>query len=174
MTATQQGFRTRARAQAEELVAAIATSESVILATIERECAALRAGQMLAAKALHTRLTDAARLYLNATKAARASLMTIEHLVPGTACLLDERRRSFAPMLRVGLTALAAERALAATEAESGFHPQVSVPAAASARADVLPPADTSTSRMAARLAPGPREPEQGRRVRHFSSPARS
>ena len=84
MSGPIQGFRGRARAQAEELLAAIDAAESVIVTTIERECEALRAGRMLAARALHTRLCDAARLYLEATKAARASLWTLEQVLPGT------------------------------------------------------------------------------------------
>lgn len=174
MRSTQQDFRTRARAQAKELLEAIATSETIILATIERECGALRAGQMLAAKALHTRLTDAARLYLNATRAARASLMTIEALAPGVGQHLDDRRQSFAAMLRVGLTALATERALAASpcEAEAGRCRQAATPAPQPVL-DALPPADRSTMQMATRLAPAPREPEQPRRMRQLSPPGR-
>ena len=94
-------------------MAAIAASESVIIATIERECEALRAGRMLAAKALHTRLCDASRLYLDATRAARASLWTIEQVLPGTKAKLEAGRAEFSVLLKVELAILAAERAVA-------------------------------------------------------------
>ena len=102
MLASGPGLQSRAKAQADELIAAIAASESVIIATIERQCEALRAGRMLAAKALHTHLCDAARLYLDATRAARASLWTMEQVLPGTQSLLDERRAEFAVLLKSG------------------------------------------------------------------------
>jgi hypothetical protein len=107
-----QESRSRTRAQAEDLLAAISTAETVIVATIERECEALRAGRMLAAQALHTRLCDAARLYLHATRAARASLWTLEQALPGSRARLDEGRAAFAAVLKVELSALAAERAV--------------------------------------------------------------
>ena len=113
MLASIPGFQNRARAQADDLIAAISTSESVIIATIERECEALRTGRMLAAKALHTRLCDASRLYLDATRAACASLWTIEQVLPGTRATLDARREAFSVYLKVELAVLAAERAVA-------------------------------------------------------------
>jgi hypothetical protein len=103
-------FRAQALAQAEALLDAIDSAEAIIVSTIERECEALRTGRTLAAKALHTRLCDAARLYLNATKAARASLWTIEHVLPGSRERLDERRAAFADVLKVELAVLAAAR----------------------------------------------------------------
>jgi hypothetical protein len=103
-------FQAQAIAQAEALLDAIDTAEAIIVSTIERECEALRTGRTLAAKALHTRLCDAARLYLNATKAARASLWTIEHVLPGSRERLDERRAAFADLLKVELAVLAAAR----------------------------------------------------------------
>jgi len=113
MLASVPGFHSRAKVQADELLAAIAASESVIIATIERECEALRAGRMLAAKALHTRLCDASRLYLDATRAARASLWTIEQALPGTKARLEAGRAEFSVLLKVELAILAAERAVA-------------------------------------------------------------
>lgn len=106
-----QGFRARATAQADEMLQAIALAEGIIVTTIERECEALRSGRMLAARALHLRLCDAARLYLAAARAARASIWTIERLMPGIAAALEERRADFAVLLRVELAVLAAERA---------------------------------------------------------------
>lgn len=104
------GFGAHARRQADQLLQAIEAAESVIVTTIERECEALRAGRMLAARALHTRLTDASALYINAIKAARASLWTIEQVVPGSRERLEERRLAFAATLKIEFAALAAER----------------------------------------------------------------
>jgi hypothetical protein len=120
MQRTVQSIRARARAQADELLIAIEAAEQIIVSTIERECEALRAGQMLAAQALRARLRDAAQLYLNAARAARASLWSIERAAPGTRAILDERRRAFAALLRVELAVLAAERAATDETARSG------------------------------------------------------
>src|SRR5689334_18743619 len=109
-----QSFRAQAEAQAKELLRAIELAESVIISTIERECEALRSGQMLAADALRLRLRDAAKLYLGVTRAARASIWTIEQLLPGTHRQLHESRAAFAALLKVELSVLAAERAAAA------------------------------------------------------------
>ena len=114
MRGVVQSFRAEAEAQAKELLQAIEFAEGVIVSTIERECEALRAGQMLAAKALHVRLRDSAKLYLNVTRAARASIWTIEQLIPGTEHHLHDCRRSFAALLKIELAVLAAERAAAA------------------------------------------------------------
>ena len=108
-----QSFRAQAEAQAKELLQAIDAAEGVIVSTIERECEALRAGRMLAAKALRLRLNDSAKLYLNVTRAARASIWTIEQLLPGTRITLEECRGAFAALLKVELAVLAAERAAA-------------------------------------------------------------
>jgi hypothetical protein len=107
-------FRAAAEAQARELLRAIDFAEGVIVSTIERECEALRAGRMLAAKALRLRLRDAAKLYLDVTRAARASIWTIEQLFPGTEAHLDECRAAFAALLRIELAVLASECAAAA------------------------------------------------------------
>jgi hypothetical protein len=109
-------FRAHAKAQAEQLIHAIETAERMIVTTIERECEALRGGRMLAAKALHTHLSDAARLYLNATRAARASLWSMQQALPGCRALLEERRAAFASLLKIELAVLAVERAAAGEE----------------------------------------------------------
>jgi hypothetical protein len=86
-------------------------AEETIVTTIERECEALRAGQMLAARAFDVRLSDAARLYIDSVRAARASLWTMERVVPGIRSQLEERRLAFSSLLKVELAVLAAERA---------------------------------------------------------------
>src|SRR4051812_26541051 len=99
MRGVVQSFRGQAEAQAKELLQAIDAAEGVIVSTIERECEALRAGRMLAANALRMRLRDAAKLYLDVTRAARASIWTIEQLLPGTHRHMHECRAAFAALL---------------------------------------------------------------------------
>jgi len=113
MRGSVQSFRAQAEAQAQELLLAIEMAEAMIVSTIDRECEALRAGRMLAAKALRIRLRDAAKLYLSVTRAARASIWTIEHLLPGTEERLRECRLAFAALLKVELAVLTAERVAA-------------------------------------------------------------
>jgi hypothetical protein len=149
MLSSVQSFRIRARAEAEELLVAIEGAESIIVSTIERECEALRAGRLLAAQALRARLRDAARLYINAARAARASLATIEVAAPGTDGLLEERRVAFSALLRIELAVLAAERAAAGQSIELSVAPVESEDEAA-------PRSPKSTARM--RLIAGGRE----------------
>ena len=103
-------FRAQAEVQAGELLRAIDAAESVIVSTIERECEALRAGRLLAANALRLRLRDAAKLYLNVTRAARASIWTIEQLLPGTEHNLEQSRKAFAALRGVSRDHVAAVR----------------------------------------------------------------
>jgi hypothetical protein len=124
MPGVVRSFRAQAEVQAGELLRAIEAAESVIVATIERECEALRAGRMLAANALRLRLRDAAKLYLNVTRAARASIWTIEQLLPGTEHNLEQSRKAFAALLKIELSVLAAERAAANTALELAARPK--------------------------------------------------
>ena len=111
------GIGAAARARAEELFAAIEGAESALLAVIERECAALRAGKNLAARAIRSQLSEAAQLYLAALRAAQASLLWIDQAVPGARARLQGRRETFAALLRIQLAALAAARAAANDDA---------------------------------------------------------
>jgi hypothetical protein len=113
-----QSFEAQARAQSKELLQAIEAAEAVIVFTIERECEALRAGRMLAAEALRTRLRDAASLYLNTMRAARAAMWTMEQILPGLDEVMEERRATFAALLKIEMAVLATERAAA----ETGLH----------------------------------------------------
>ena len=97
--------------QAEEMLHAITSAEQIIVSAIERECEALRTGRMLAARALHTQLCDAARMYLDTTRAAQASIDSLERSSPGICGRLEERRANFASLLKVELAILATERA---------------------------------------------------------------
>ena len=116
-----QPIETRVQGEAEELLDAIEMAESTIVATIERECRALRAGHMLAARALHTRLCDAASLYLDASRAARASIRNLEHMMPGSLALLEERRAAFSALLKVELAILSTERAAVGADFQADF-----------------------------------------------------
>lgn len=100
-----------ARTQAEALLQAISASEAVIVTTIERECEAIRSGCMLAARALHTRLCDAAKFYVDGIKSARASLAALEEVLPGSQEYLEKQREAFSALLKVELAVLASEYA---------------------------------------------------------------
>ena len=115
MDSDHPAFRARLTAQAEELIGALAHAEKTILATIERECEALRTGRMLAAKSLHNRLQETTELYLNCARAARASMDTLEVVLPGCREYLERRRAAFAPVLQIELAVLGAQRAAADT-----------------------------------------------------------
>jgi hypothetical protein len=116
MRTSTNDLRRTARAEAEHLLDAISAAETVIVTTIERECEALRAGRRLAATALHLRLCDAARAYLHAAKATRASLAAIEEALPGSYDFLEDRRAAFSALLKVELSVLATEREAAGEE----------------------------------------------------------
>jgi hypothetical protein len=135
MPGVVQSFRARAEVQARELIQALEAAESVIVSSIERECEALRAGQMLAARALRLRLNDAAKIYINLIRAARASMWTIEQVFPGTSEYLESHRATFAALLRVELAVLAAERVAVATSPRLAVNPAPQKPAATSRRA---------------------------------------
>lgn len=105
------GSDSDAHVQAEEMLHAIVSAEQIIVSAIERECEALRTGRMLAARALHTQLCDAARMYLNAARAAQASIDALERSSPGICARLEERRANFSSLLKVELAVLATERA---------------------------------------------------------------
>ncbi len=112
-----------ARAAADALINSIAYAEHLVLATIERECEALRTGRLLAAEALQGRLMDASRLYLNAVRAARASLAAVAQTLPEMRDVLEEGRGVFAALLRIELAVLAAERAAAQPSSPAAVHP---------------------------------------------------
>jgi hypothetical protein len=105
--------RVSASGQAEEVMAAIEGAEAALLSVIDRECAALRAGRLHAARAIRSRLSEAAARYLDALRAARATLDQLETEIPDIRMRLQARRDSFAALLRIQLAALAAARAVA-------------------------------------------------------------
>jgi hypothetical protein len=99
---------------AMRLIEPVAEAEQAVTAAIARERAALKAGRLLAARAFHLRLEDAARDYIAVLRRTRA---TLNVLGPGTAKVreeLESRRAAFGSVLRIDLAALAAARAAAA------------------------------------------------------------
>ncbi len=139
MGSVQENHR-RAQAEAAELLQAISAAESAIVSTIERECEALRARRMLAARALQTRLCDTVKLYLAASRAARASIAAIEEIMPGSLTLLEESRLAFSALLKTELAVLSTHRAAAGTEGEPDFAGQ-----RLGGAAGVLPPEQRTT-----------------------------
>lgn len=131
----------RARAEAEELLDSISAAENVIVTTIERECDALRSGHLFAARALHLRLCDTAKLYVQAARATRASLRAIEAVLPGSYDFLEDRRAAFSALLKAELAILSTERAAAGEPAPVYF-------------------IQSAARRQAFGSAPGPRRPE--------------
>lgn len=94
----------------ENLLSAMESAEHVIIALLAREREALRADCQLAANAVHIRVNDAARLYLNAIAAAKASLSALEPVLPEAPQVLENRRTTFGAILRIELATLAAIR----------------------------------------------------------------
>ena len=101
---------TAARTRLDHLVCAMESAEHVIVSLLAREREALRAGCRLAANAVHIRVNEAARLYLSAIAAARASLSSLEPILPDAAQVLENRRAAFGAILRIELATLAAIR----------------------------------------------------------------
>lgn len=99
-----------ARTRLENLLCAMESAEHVIVALLAREREALRAGCRLAANAVHIRVNDAARLYLNAIAAAKSSLSTLEPILPEAPQVLENRRSTFGAILRIELATLATIR----------------------------------------------------------------
>ena len=99
-----------ARTRLESLVCAMESAEHIIVALLAREREALRAGCRLAANAVHIRVNEAARLYLNAIAAAKASLSAIEPILPEAPEVLENRRAAFGAILRIELATLATIR----------------------------------------------------------------
>ncbi len=99
-----------ARMRLDSLLRAMETAERVIVALLAREREALRVGCRLAANAVHIRVNDAARLYLNAVAAAKAALSVLEPVLPEAPEMLENRRAVFGAILRIELATLATTR----------------------------------------------------------------
>ncbi len=99
-----------ARMRREDLLYAIESAEHVIVALLAREREALRAGCRLAANAVHIRVNDAARLYLNAIAAAKLSLPALESFIAEAPQVLESRRVTFGATMRIELATLATTR----------------------------------------------------------------
>ena len=106
---------------AMRLIEPVAAAEQAVTAAIARERAALKAGRLLAARAFHVRLEDAARDYVAALRRTRA---TLNVLGPGSASVreaLESRRLAFGSVLRIELAALAAAQAAASDERDGAL-----------------------------------------------------
>ncbi len=99
-----------ARMRLEDLLYAIESAEHVIVALLAREREALRAGCQLAANAVHIRVNDAARLYLNAIATAKLSLSALESVIAEAPQVLESRRVTFGAIMRIELATLATAR----------------------------------------------------------------
>ena len=99
-----------ARMRLDSLLCAMESAERVIVALLAREREALRVGCRLAANAVHIRVNDAARLYLNTLTAAKAALSVLEPILPEASEILESRHAVFGAILRIELATLATTR----------------------------------------------------------------
>ncbi|TDI55495.1 MAG: hypothetical protein E2O93_07555 [Alphaproteobacteria bacterium] len=99
-----------ARMRLDSLLCAMESAERVIVALLAREREALRVGCRLAANAVHIRVNDAARLYLNTLTAAKAALSVLEPILPEASKILESRHAVFGAILRIELATLATTR----------------------------------------------------------------
>lgn len=99
-----------ARMRLDSLLCAMESAERVIVSLLAREREALRVGCRLAANAVHIRVNDAARLYLNTLTAAKAALSVLEPILPEASEILESRRAVFGAILRIELATLATTR----------------------------------------------------------------
>lgn len=99
----------RSRPDFAALAGALTAAEQMVVTAIERECEAVRHGKMRAAWALHESLKEAARAYIAASNAARASLPLL-HYEDLARSWLEERRLAFAATLKVEFAVLATLR----------------------------------------------------------------
>ncbi len=99
-----------ARIRLDNLLCAIESAERVIVTLLAREREALRSDCRLAANAVHIRVNDAARLYLDTLTAAKAALSVLEPVLPDAPDLLESRRAVFGAIMRIELATLATTR----------------------------------------------------------------
>jgi hypothetical protein len=91
------------------------SAEASIVGLMAREREALRSGNGLIARQMHTRLGKAAKLYLGTVCAARNTLADMSDLFSDSEVsdFLEQRRLTFASLLRIEMAALTAARLLA-------------------------------------------------------------
>lgn len=98
-----------------KFVRAMDSAEARIVGLMAREREALRSGNRSAAKHIHKRLGQAARLYLGTVCSARDTLKDMNDLFSDSEVseFLEQRRLTFASLLRIEMAALTAARLLA-------------------------------------------------------------
>lgn len=98
-----------------KFVRAMDSAEARIVGLMAREREALRSGNRLAAKQIHSRLGNAAKFYLGTVCSARNTLAAMNDLFSDSeiAEFLEQRRITFASLLRIEMAALTAARLLA-------------------------------------------------------------
>lgn len=98
-----------------KFVRAMDAAEANIVGLMAREREALRAGDPKAAKSIHRRLGTAAKTYLGTICSARATLSAMSDLFSDSEVseFLEQRRLTFASLLRIEMAALTAARLLA-------------------------------------------------------------
>jgi len=98
-----------------KFVRAMDSAEASIVGLMAREREALRSGNGLIARQIHTRLGKAAKLYLGTVCAARNALADMGDLFSDSEVsdFLEQRRLTFASLLRIEMAALTAARLLA-------------------------------------------------------------
>ena len=99
-------------------VRAMDAAEADIVGLMAREREALRAGDPGSAKSIHRRLGKAAKLYLGTVCKARTTLSAMSDLFSDSEVseFLEQRRLTFASLLRIEMAALTAARLLANQE----------------------------------------------------------
>jgi hypothetical protein len=100
---------------------ALDSAEANIVGLMAREREALRSGNPSVAKQIHARLGKAARYYLGTVCSARNTLTAMNDLFTDSEVseFLEQRRITFASLLRIEMAALTAARLLA-NERSSG------------------------------------------------------
>ena len=96
-------------------VRAMDAAEANIVGLMAREREALRAGDPNAARSIHNRLGRAAKTYLGTICSARTTLSAMSDLFSDSEVseFLEQRRITFASLLRIEMAALTAARLLA-------------------------------------------------------------
>jgi len=99
----------------KRFVRAMDAAEANIVGLMAREREALRSGNTNTAKTIHTRLGKAAKVYLATICSARTTLAAMNDLFSDTEVseFLEQRRMTFANLMRIEMAALTAARLLA-------------------------------------------------------------
>lgn len=105
-------------------IRAMDSAEANIVGLMAREREALRAGNRNVAKQIHARLGKAARYYLGTVCSARNRLTGMSDLFSPAEVseFLEQRRITFASLLRIEMAALTAARLLANEQRSADRH----------------------------------------------------